>query len=827
MTGTELLPAASGPDSAGPLKPLHGGFWSTVHEQYSPDPAFSYHWRMPPDGDADLQVLQLRPKTIEVLPLETTTKDRLSADSIDLNRVQSMFLDFGTECAGWISFESDSDVRDSMTVSVSEYSQRGRVNVGPRYPEKTVVPERRGGVWVAAMNDELYEGVRFAWLNVEHQPASPLRLSKIRLNCRVKPVSYEGSFHSSDPLLDRIWYTGAYTSRLMMQQHSLGALLMDRGDRISWTGDAFVTQQTVLSTFGAADLVKANLELNRADSNGIELYALLWIQSVVDYFMHTGDADTFKKFLPDALAKLRHAEEIWDDPDISFYGHDERLGFLQTPHANLPEGKNAYRLRVIHELRQIAGAERQAGLNIDADALLSRAQCLETRFFEKNHGWISSLGLHAGAEAILAEVGSYAERRKLADRIFDNSDERTSFSPFNEYTLILALAQVGRRDLALSDLKTLWGAQVRYGATCFAEVFRPNWSTDLPLNGRIPDSVAGYTSLCHGWSSGVAPWMQEYVLGVQPTSPAFRTFDVAPMLAAGPNSFDGDMPTPKGPVHVSWSHDTKRLSIRWPPGDQCRLLLPKGFSVRGAVHPIAMKSSDPDDVRAYTPRDLSADTLEIQVESAAVNMAKGQQKIGWPTSIHIAAKQSQGDWEGVYGRDGYRFFGLTDLPDHLPSYVRKIAVRSPASIAWCRQTDDPRALQSPDGKGRTLGAISTRQPYWDKLTAAVDVQLIDEMTHRVTLYLVDWELEDRELEISLYALKDGTPIAPSLILRHFGNGTYVSFEVRSSFRVRVAHLNGGDAVMSAMFFDQTTDEHQDPPIAMRRVKASQQKASLE
>jgi hypothetical protein len=113
------------------------------------------------------------------------------------------------------------------------------------------------------------------------------------------------------------------------------------------------------------------------------------------------------------------------------------------------------------------------------------------------------------------------------------------------------------------------------------------------------------------------------------------------------------------------------------------------------------------------------------------------------------------------------------------------------------------------------------------LTAAVDVQLSDEMTHRVTLYLVDWELDDRELEISLYALKDGTPIAPSLILRHFGNGTYVSFEVRSSFRVRIAHLNGGDAVMSSMFFDQTTDEHQDPPTAMRRVKPSQQKASFE
>ena len=809
ISGETLLPQvqflrqSSQSDSAGALRPLHGGFWTRLQQYPSPDPAIRYHWRTPPKGDADLQVLQLRPKAIKILPSETKATEQLLADSIDLNGMQSVFLDFGTECAGWISFESNRDVRSSLTVSVSEYSLPGRVNSGPRQPEKTVVPMRRGGVWVAAMNDELYEGVRFAWINVERQPASPLMLRKIRLNCRVKPVIYKGSFQSSDPLVDRIWYTGAYTARLMMQQHSLSALLMDRGDRISWTGDAFVTQRTVLSAFGSADLVKANLELNRANSNGIEPYALLWIQSVVDYFMYTGDTATFREFLPDVLAKLRHAEDIWDDPDIFFYGHDERLGFLQNPPANLPEEKNAYRLLVIGKLRQVAEAESKAGQDIDAGALLWRAQDLENRFFERNPGWTSLLGLHAAAEAVLAKVGSNADRRKLVDRVFDNPAERISFSPFNEYTLTQALAQAGHRDYAVSDLKTLWGAQIQYGATCFAEVFRPSWAIDLPRNGRIPDSVTGYTSLCHGWSGGVAPWMQEYVLGVQPTSPAFRTFDVAPMLVAGPERFSGDMPTPKGVVHVSWSRHTKRLSLRWPHGDQCRLLLPKGLSVQGSVRQTATKDSDPDDMAAFSPLDSSEDSLDIQVDGFAQILSRKQQSGGWPVNIHIDAKQPQGDWKGVYGQEGYKFLGLSYPSDRLPSYVRGITVHSPGSVIWSPQTEDPRALQFPDKEGRALGAISTRQPYWDKLTAAVDVQLGDDTTHRVTLYFVDWELDDRELEISVYALKDATPIARSLILHHFGNGTYVSFDVRSSFRVRIAHLTGGDAVLSAIFFDPT------------------------
>jgi len=46
-----------------------------------------------------------------------------------------------------------------------------------------------------------------------------------------RPVSYTGSFHSSNSMLDQIWYRGAYGMRVNMHPTTLGSILYDRGDR--------------------------------------------------------------------------------------------------------------------------------------------------------------------------------------------------------------------------------------------------------------------------------------------------------------------------------------------------------------------------------------------------------------------------------------------------------------------------------------------------------------------------------------------------------------------------------------------------------------------
>jgi hypothetical protein len=74
------------------------------------------------------------------------------------------------------------------------------------------------------------------------------------------------------------------------------------------------------------------------------------------------------------------------------------------------------------------------------------------------------------------------------------------------------------------------------------------WETIGPYGGPPSDQHPSYDS---GWSSGGAPALTEYVLGVEPTSPGFATFTVRPH----PNDLkwaQGDVPTPHGPIHVKW-----------------------------------------------------------------------------------------------------------------------------------------------------------------------------------------------------------------------------------------------------------------------------------
>lgn len=62
----------------------------------------------------------------------------------------------------------------------------------------------------------------------------------------------------------------------------------------------------------------------------------------------------------------------------------------------------------------------------------------------------------------------------------------------------------------------------------------------------------GFTSMAHGWSTGIVPEMSNYVLGVIPTGPGFSTWSVKPY--PGDLSWArGQVPTPQGPISVDWS----------------------------------------------------------------------------------------------------------------------------------------------------------------------------------------------------------------------------------------------------------------------------------
>lgn len=557
-------------EAAAPLYPyLHGGSWQSGDFSRSPDPLRGYAWeasflqepREPLQCYAALPVAAAM-ESGKIGGIETLFEP---GSVLKITEPCTLRVDFGVEAAAWLEFESD-DLDGEVKLSISEYNRPGVVNLGPKSPHKTATPERVGGdTWRLRLNDLDYEGVRFGWVHVA-SCTKPWHLRNLRAVCQIKPANYLGSFHSSNPLLDRIWETGAYAVKLNLLEDHIGAILMDRGDRHSWTGDALVSQAVSLAAFGNFDFIRLNTARMQDDDNGIETYALDWIRLLGDYVLRSGDRLFWERQLPLVAAKLERAIAVLHHKNFlgypAFCGHDDRLGgFVEdTPSGNL---------RYYHYLARRAACEVLALLDafaaVEGSATVRHAaEELVTAIDQLHAANVDELGLHDGTEALLAgAISDLHQREALAERIYGDPIRTVSYSPFNGHFVLEGMAAMGRWDEAGTLLDRCWGGMLRLGATTFWESFRAEWVDCLTPNDPVFCGTHGFTSLCHPWSSGPTRWLSDHVLGVIPTAPGFATVQVAPSCGLA-TECHGTVPTPAGEIRVE--RDGQFIRVQLPPG---------------------------------------------------------------------------------------------------------------------------------------------------------------------------------------------------------------------------------------------------------------------
>ena len=254
-------------------------------------------------------------------------------------------ISFGTESAAWLEFDSPDlpdDVLTTMLLSLSETSEP--------MPTKSLLAVPYGRTYRLETNPQIYEGLRFGFINITLAPSRPFHITAVRAVAQTLPVAYLGSFESvDDPMLTRTWYTGAYCPKLNMvgpplpgavppSVFMLDAILISRGDRIGWTGDDHVAQGAIMHAFGQFEFVRQNLWNTHNDSNSILSYSLYWCMSVLEYYNATADADTLELYYLNIDAKLEQAVQLegsptawgargpWQPAPLSFFGWDERLG---------------------------------------------------------------------------------------------------------------------------------------------------------------------------------------------------------------------------------------------------------------------------------------------------------------------------------------------------------------------------------------------------------------------------------------------------------------------------------------------------------------------
>lgn len=811
-----------------PYRYVRSGSFSGPDVPFSPDPLVAYRWPHPHASDS-LEIYLQKPVTATADTNASFSNLQSLTDNnpnVTVNGVGSIKMDFGRESAAWLEFDS-ADLTGNVEMSISEYNEPEITQFGGAHHVKTLVPNKYGNTYRLELNSLMYEGVRFGWIHVRSF-ASPWHITGIRLVCQTKPANYDGSFSCSDTMLNRIWYTAAYTVKLNLLATEFGAILVDRGDRGSFTGDAHCSQAASLVAFGNYDSVKQNIVNTAGENNGIIGYSLYWVLSLLDYYNYTGDTATLNGYIDNVVSKLDYAYGVYGtNPSLVFYGWDERLGGFENP--SCPESQKAYKMLCIRSWKEFAATMGAIGRS-DLQAKYNGYANAKIAELRQNASWYQGFGLHACADAVNTWLLNNSEKSSIFTQQFTDRVNRLSLSPFNQFFILQAFAAMNKYDDALNTINDLWGSEITYGGTTFFELSRPSWNDALGMNDPVPNGQSGFTSLCHPWSAGVTKWLSEEVLGIKPTAPGFATYQIVPHLGRTLTHVTGKTPTPLGSIQASFNVATGACSVTAPAGTIGTVGIPKVERIinsitingtpawDGAFHAVAGIAGAGEDSEFVYFTGVQPGTYAMAVSYVGATPGYTAPAEQYAARFIKADASTSGNWGGVYGKDGYvlcNYNGSYNDKKSLPSYVSSVSYYMawgsglPNASTWISGTSDTRALAADATNQGNRSAASYYTDYYVGVrnTMTFTINCTGSNTYQVALYFVDWDNGGRRLAVELHDATTLDLVAPVKVVSDFSGGKYLVYTYNKSAKFRIDHVRGGNAVLSGLFFDPAPPNH--------------------
>lgn len=471
----------------------------------------------------------------------------------------SVLLDYGIEIHGgicilaWLdSTKKGAKVRIRFGESAAEAMSElgGETNATNDHARRDLVVE----VGMMSMNPIGETGFRFVRIDLLEEEVT-LVLKSICAALVYKDVPYRGSFTCSDPLLNRIWDVGAYTVHLNMQEYIWDGI---KRDRLVWVGDMHPEITTIKAVFGEDESVEKSLDFIRKETplpgwmNHMASYSMWYSIIVHDWYFYTGKKEFLEKqkdYLKGILDQLSaHIDE--NGQDIVDEGR-----FLDWPSEGkkkiVDAGVQALHIWATESLKkifQILGENKWAA---QCEKDLEKLRCYETDPED-----------YKQAAALLVLVGA-KDAKEINENLLKKGGAK-GMSTFMGYYILAARAIAGDYEGCLSAIRDYWGGMLRLGATTFWEDFDVDWMKnaapidELPKEGQVDVHASygrycykGYRhSFCHGWASGVTPWLSENVLGIKILEPGCKKMKVEPHLG-DLQWAKGTYPTPYGDIFVS------------------------------------------------------------------------------------------------------------------------------------------------------------------------------------------------------------------------------------------------------------------------------------
>ncbi|KAH8816187.1 Six-hairpin glycosidase-like protein [Xylogone sp. PMI_703] len=422
--------------------------------------------------------------------------------------------------------------------------------------------------------------------------------------------AYQGYFHSSDQLLNKIWYSGAYTLQTNAVPVNTGrqvpflitgwanngtlgpgdTIIVDgaKRDRAVWPGDMGVAVPSTFVSIGDLDSVKNALQTMYNNQNpktgafpeagppllqqGSDTYHMWSMIGTYNYVLYTNDT----AFLLENWAKYLLAMNY-------IYGKvTYASGLLNVTGtrdwARWQQGYNNTEANMILYRTLITGADLATWAG-DTTGLsstwLTRASNLRKAINE--YCWDGHYGsfkdnatattLHpqdANSMAILFDVvDSTQKAQEISTKLLKNwtpigavtPELPENISPFISSFEIQAHLTIGQTERALDLIRRSWGWYINHpngtGSTVI-EGYLQNGTFGY-RSSRGYDYDASYVSHSHGWSSGPTSALTNYVLGLSVTAPSGSSWKLAPQFG-DLSSVEGGFTTGLGKYQAKWQN---------------------------------------------------------------------------------------------------------------------------------------------------------------------------------------------------------------------------------------------------------------------------------
>jgi len=466
----------------------------------------------------------------------------------------SVLLDFGREIYGGIEIITGSNsgsheiaLKVRFGESASEAMQDAEYS---HIVQNNVIKAPRNGSVETGLC-----GFRFVSLEVIEQGCY-VDLKAVRAILHYHDLPYLGSFECSDPILNEIWDTGAYTVHLNMQEYLWDGI---KRDRLVWAGDVHPAVMVINSVFGNVDIVPKTLDYLRESTplpsfmNDYCSYSLWWLITLYDWYLYQGDLEFLKKQREYIIGLLHYIGEYISKDGIECLENNRFLDW------NTSGDKPA-----IHAGLQ---ALMLKAFNV-GNNLLNTLECKHDAEYAKKMTVLLKKNIPEtdNKQAIALQVLAGQLDAVQANQDLLSQNPLQNLSTFYGYYVLNARGMAGDLTNCVDMLKDYWGGMLKLGATTFWESFNMDW---LENAGRIdelnPDKVdvhktygehcyKGYRhSLCHAWAAGPTAWLSEYILGVTPAKPGCLEVQInpPPLAELGLKFVRGTFPTPHGVIHVN------------------------------------------------------------------------------------------------------------------------------------------------------------------------------------------------------------------------------------------------------------------------------------